>query len=905
MSAIDRQRWQVLSPLLSELLELDAVARSARLTSIRLDDEALGRELADLLAQQADVETAQFLEGSALSIPGTEALVEQVVGNYTLERLLGQGGMGSVWLARRSDGRYEGRVAVKFLSMGLLGRGGLERFQREGSLLARLAHPKIARLLDAGVVSGQPYLVLEYVDGEPIDRYCDLRMLSIEARLRVFLDVLAAVGHAHSNLILHRDLKPSNILVTSQGDVKLLDFGIAKLIDDEAQGAGATELTQAGGRAFTPEYAAPEQVEGVEASTATDVYSLGVLLHMLLAGSHPTAGDARTKIDQLRALVETEPGRTSDTATRATVEVAERRSTTPAHLARALRGDLDNIIAKALKKKPAERYPTVDAFASDLQRYLNHEPVSARRDSLGYRFGKFVRRYRVAVGAGAITMLALLAGVAGIAWQAREARLARDQALLQLQRADATNRLISLLLSEGAPEGKPFTPAELLARGETWAGKLFANDPRLHAEMLLVLGDRYADVEEEARAKALYQQAYERSRTLDAPALRGNSACRLGMALMQGPVAEHARGHRLIDEGLAALRAARVPPVDEAECLASAAYAEEERGDRAAGVRYAEQALRIVDAYPGRWEDSLQAVVAVLASMYTRTGRYGEAAKLHERAMQLMESAGLENTVRMSITINNAAHNLFSAGATLDAVRLFERARAIDRNIGIATTHLSNLANALIQVGRAREAAQMHLEAAAVARSSRSPIEEGRSLLGASNALREAGDLAASRQRLDEARAVLAGKLPPSHIGNAAIEGAEARLLLAEGDAQKALATAQAALARYESVAPRSSDRAMELADVAQAQLALHRLDDALVTSAASVRLARELAADFPYSYRVGVAELTRCRALTEASKPVGEACSEAERHLKRAIGDDAPLTREAAAANRRAVAQK
>src|SRR5882672_12899317 len=256
MALIDRERWLALSPLLDELLEADPNERAARLAKIRRDDASLGEQLAEMLARQAEVETAQFLEGSVLQPHGAATMVEQVVGSYTLERLLGQGGMGSVWLARRSDGRYEGHAAVKFLNLALLGRGGLERFEREGSVLARLAHPNIARLLDAGVMAGQPYLVLEYIEGEPLDRYCDQRILPIDARVQLFLEVLAAVEHAHHNLILHRDLKPSNILVTDAGGVKLLDFGVAKLMRDETKPGGATELTEIGGRAFTPEYAA-------------------------------------------------------------------------------------------------------------------------------------------------------------------------------------------------------------------------------------------------------------------------------------------------------------------------------------------------------------------------------------------------------------------------------------------------------------------------------------------------------------------------------------------------------------------------------------------------------------------------------------------------------------------------
>ena len=258
MTGIPWTRWQILSPLLDELLELDPSRRTDRLTEIRRDDGRLADELEALLAEEGAVDREAFLEGSALS--GEAALAGRIVGSYTLDTLLGQGGMGSVWLAHRSDGRFAGRVAVKFLNLALVARSGAERFRREGSILAKLAHPNIARLLDAGVAEGgQPYLVLELVEGQPIDRYCDAHDLGIKARIRLFLEVLAAVESAHRNLILHRDLKPSNILVTNDGQVKLLDFGIAKLLGEPVE---ATAVTQLAGRAFTPEYAAPEQVAG-------------------------------------------------------------------------------------------------------------------------------------------------------------------------------------------------------------------------------------------------------------------------------------------------------------------------------------------------------------------------------------------------------------------------------------------------------------------------------------------------------------------------------------------------------------------------------------------------------------------------------------------------------------------
>ena len=315
MAIIEKTHWRVVGPLLDDLLDADSSERVARLAEIRRTDPGLATDLEVLLAREAAIDREAFLEGSALQEEAT--LSGKVIGSYTVDHLLGQGGMGSVWLAHRSDGRFEGQAAVKFLNLALVGRGGAERFRREGQVLAKLVHPGIARLIDAGIAhGGQPYLMLEYVDGAPIDRWCDRHALDLEARVRLFLEVLRAVEYAHSNLILHRDLKPANILVTREGRVKLLDFGIAKLLDDRTQNAQSTELTQLAGRAFTPEYAAPEQIRGEDVTTATDVYALGVLLYRLLSGEHPTALPTVGPADQLRAVIENVPARLSVAAAR-------------------------------------------------------------------------------------------------------------------------------------------------------------------------------------------------------------------------------------------------------------------------------------------------------------------------------------------------------------------------------------------------------------------------------------------------------------------------------------------------------------------------------------------------------------------------------------------------------------
>jgi serine/threonine protein kinase/Tol biopolymer transport system component len=343
--------------------------------------------------------------------PGLEG---QSLGVYTLVSQIGHGGMGTVWLAERNDGRFERRVAVKVLNIALMGKGGEERFKREGRILGRLIHPHIAELIDAGVsLTGQPFLVLEYVEGGHIDRYCDENKLEVRARLRLFLDALHAVAQAHANHIVHRDLKPSNLLVRKDGQAKLLDFGIAKLLECDGQSAEAP-LTVEGGRAMTPEYAAPEQLTGEAVTAATDVYSSGVLLYVLLTGQHPTAAGPRTPASLVKAILETEPLRPSEivvltrTDDGAAITNAGKRATTPDKLARLLRGDLDTIVAKALKKDPQERYSSIKGFAEDLQRHLRHEPISARPDTIGYRADKFVRRHKSSVLAALLATLALV-----------------------------------------------------------------------------------------------------------------------------------------------------------------------------------------------------------------------------------------------------------------------------------------------------------------------------------------------------------------------------------------------------------------------------------------------------------------------------------------------------------------
>ena len=418
-----RADWQRLSALLDEGLSIDAADRAAWLASLDGDAATHRETLERLLAEAGAVETDdRFAVLPPFELPrepqagvAAEGTPSELVGPYRLISELGRGGMGVVWLAERADAQPRRKVALKLPHIGWA-PGLAARLTRERDILASLEHPNIARLYDAGVDAlGRPYLALEYVDGTPIDRYCDALALPLRGRLELVLKVAAAVAHAHARLVVHRDLKPSNVLVTAAGELRLLDFGIARLLHDDAAGGegagdGATEITRLGGRALTPDYASPEQIRGEAIGTASDVYGLGVLAFELLAGSRPY----RLKDVAADGLAEA--------IARVDVPLASRVATDPAR-ARQLAGDLDAILNKALKKEPADRYASVAAFADDIGRHLHHEPVVARPDAFGYRTRKYVARHAVQVVAGALIGTAVLAGSGIALWQARAARL--------------------------------------------------------------------------------------------------------------------------------------------------------------------------------------------------------------------------------------------------------------------------------------------------------------------------------------------------------------------------------------------------------------------------------------------------------------------------------------------------
>ncbi|HEU4525607.1 MAG TPA: protein kinase [Gemmatimonadales bacterium] len=413
---MNSDRFRRCEELFHVTLGLPEAERGAFLRQRCADDPLLQADVERLLA--AHVQAGDFISSPAIAAVGNgigpdESWLGRLVGPYRVVREIGRGGMGAVYLAERADGQYQQRVALKVIKRGMDTEQVLARFRAERQILASLDHPNIARLLDGGSTDqGVPFFVMEYIEGQPIDAWAAGRELSVEDRLRLFLQVCGAVAYAHQNLVVHRDIKPLNILVTVEGVPKLLDFGIAKVLHE---GPDEATSTVTGMRLLTPEYASPEQIEGRHATTVSDVYALGVVLYELLTGRSPYRTRSRAPLDLVEAVRTTDPDRPS------AVGNTEK-------LRRRLRGDLDTILLTALRKEPTRRYPSVEQFAGDIRRHLDGLPVRARPDTFRYRAGKFVRRNRVPVAAALLLALALLGGTAATAYQAQQARAAQARA---------------------------------------------------------------------------------------------------------------------------------------------------------------------------------------------------------------------------------------------------------------------------------------------------------------------------------------------------------------------------------------------------------------------------------------------------------------------------------------------
>ncbi|MBZ5574111.1 MAG: protein kinase [Acidobacteriia bacterium] len=903
MSTLTPEQWQSLSPYLDQALAMTDDERAAWLASLGDQNPALAAQLAVLLEEHRLLAQEGFLENGPGALPGAPGLAGQTIGPYTLLSQIGQGGMGSVWLAERNDGRFERRVAVKFLNVALVGRGGGERFKREGSILGRLAHEHIAELVDAGVsTAGQPYLVLEYVEGDHIDRYCDQHMLDVQARVHLFLGVLAPVAHAHANLIVHRDIKPSNVLVRTDGQVKLLDFGIAKLLEGEGEGGAATLLTLEGGRAMTPEYAAPEQLTGAPATTTSDVYALGVLLYVLLTGQHPVGSGPHTPADLVKAIVDTEPTRPSDAVASAkanadvTTSNATRRTTTPDKLSRLLRGDLDTIVAKALKKNPQERYASVTALADDLGRYLKHEPISARPDTLAYRAGKFVRRNRSAVALATLAFVAAIAGVAGTLVQARTARVQRDFALRQLSRAEAINDLYEFVLSDSPP------PGETLDRAENILGRQKGASLADRVEILISLG-RNAGVEQgDARPRRILEEAYQLSRGLPEPSTRAKAACALGEMLSLGD--QLPRAERLIQEGLGELPDESQFALDRAFCLRDGAAVSRANGAPLESISRLQLAQQLLKQAPLHSEMLDVQTAMYLADSYRLVGRNREACAEFEQASARLTAVGRDDTGFAGSVSYKWGLSLYLLGRPLEAEKLIHRAIVIfsgseDAPDAIPAQLISH-ARAVRDLGRLDEAAKQAGRGYVRAQKNAQQVAVNQALLLRASIYRMRGDLTHAADMLAELEPRLRSNLPAGNIFFAALASEQALLAQARGNVSTALDLINRALAIAE-VSVKAGQQGTDLVPTlltyrSDMERELGRTDEAVADATQALGQFQEAAQPGTFSSNLGRAYLALGRGLQAQGKPdqARVAFRSAAEHLQNAVGPDHLDTRSA-----------
>jgi tetratricopeptide (TPR) repeat protein len=642
--------------------------------------------------------------------------------------------MGSVWLAERCDGRFEGRAAVKLLNVALVGRAVEGRFRREGDVLARVTHPHIAHLIDAGVTpAGQPYLVIEYVEGQHIDRYCAERTLDLEARLRLVLDVLAAVAHAHANLIVHRDIKPPNVLVSANGDVKLLDFGIAKLIEDDGSWTDSTSeggslLTQQAGTAFTPQFAAPEQLTHGQVTTATDVFALGVLLYVLLAGQHPAGAAVRSHAKLVRAIVDEEPRRMSDVVAAphdddTDAEHAAKLGTTPARLSRTLRGDLDTIVAKALKKEPSERYGSVTALAEDVRRYLARQPITARPDTLRYRASKFLGRHAMGVGASAAAVV-LMAGV--ISFYTVRLAAERDRAQREAVKAAKVSEAMTKLLQGADPianraTGQGVTVLSLLDAGADQALRELADLPEAQAEILTMLGRLYRRFGVYDRAQALLEQALASGeRAFGSPHLRiAQTLNDLGALLTEK--GDYVNATNSLERALAMRRELfGTEHADVAVTMVELGRLYQDRGlnDRAEPLEREALGIRQRVLGPGDRETAVS--LSGVASVLRLKGNLGEAESLLQQALDVNRRTRGETHANTGMTMHDLGLIAAARGDLRQAETLFREGMDIHRKaLGAKhpnlATGLNSLSRVLVNQRRYGEAAAALQEAVSIA----------------------------------------------------------------------------------------------------------------------------------------------------------------------------------------------
>ncbi len=671
--------WARVEALFEAAMGVESAGRDAWLTGACDGDADLRREVEALLAADAACSAADFLQGRISAaveamVDGVEASrVGEVIGPYRLTGELGRGGMGRVYRAERVDRQYRAEVAIKFVQGALANPALVARFRAERQILSDLNHPGIARLLDGGgAADGTPFLVMECIDGLPIDQYCETRGLGLRARLQLFLRVCRAVEYAHQALVVHRDLKPSNILVTGAGEPKLLDFGIAKLVDPGAAEEETTVL-----RALTPAYASPEQARGARVTVASDVYSLGVVLFRLLAGREPFQLKGLSPGEVERVLTEVEAERPSAAAGRAT-----EAGLPPRPWARALAGDLDTIVQKAMGKTPAERYPSVAALREDLERHLDGRPVLARPARAGYRLGKFVRRHRREVAAAVVVLAAV---VALTAWYVGRVAAERDRARQEAAKATEVAGFLQQLFEVNDPEesrGETITARELLDSAAGRVDRDLAGQPEVQATMFRVIGTTYASLGLSERALRPLRHALERERALHQAPHPDIATAALALGTTLQDIGEVDTAGALLAAAYADRKALFGPvSAEAAEAAGHLGYLRETVGDYAAAESLWTEALRVSRKVYPPGDPAITKVLVELGGMLRRLQRRQEAEPLLREGLAAQRARFGEQNLEVSATERNLAALLRDQGGYVEAESLYLQSLATRKKI--------------------------------------------------------------------------------------------------------------------------------------------------------------------------------------------------------------------------------
>ena len=704
------EQWRRLQALFEAAVELDAEERDDYLQE-HCDEPELREQVLSLLsaAEQADEGIQRVI---AAALPRSMQSGERV-GPYRLVEQIGEGGMGSVFLAERDDSEYKQQVAIKVIHAGSLDKAILGRFRSERQILARLNHPNIARLLDGGTTEQHyPFLVMEYVEGVPLDEYCDARQLSTSERLRLFQRVCEAIHYAHQNLVVHRDIKPGNILVTPYGQPKLLDFGIAKLLD-EAPGDHTVALTRANMRVMTPEQASPEQILGKPISTASDVYSLGVLLFALLTGQRPYRLDSHRPGELERVIVETEPDRPSAAVSRSlnkpasehgesdAISISLARGTTPDRLKRHLSGDLDNIVLMAMRKEPERRYASAQELADDIGRFLGNQPVIARADTGAYRTRKFLRRNLRAVIAAAL-VLVTIAGLVSVYTLRLSAE--RDRVRFEAQRATQTADFLRSLFTVADPavsKGETITARELLKQGADKVSQELGEQPELQASLLTVIGSVMIELNLFEDSLRALEQAYALRRAelgnehIDVAETAGflatatyslgqyNRAIEFHREAVRIRLAEHGENH-----------------VDVATAINNFGHTLYEQGDYAGAEQRYRRSLAIHDRLENNWHPNYAASLMNLAQLKQTTGDYEESEILFREALAInREQLGLQHP-EVATNLHNLGSLLGVMGRHPEAQTYFEESMSLTQQLhGVD----ADLGSTLVNIGLMRQ----------------------------------------------------------------------------------------------------------------------------------------------------------------------------------------------------------